>query len=98
MADLKELEFARLRGKLISVDVFRKHVAANSMVVRQNFLSLAVRIAPQLEGQTRSWIREALHKKVCEILANLATGKDFNKVLKRTYSGSGDSGLREKEA
>jgi phage terminase Nu1 subunit (DNA packaging protein) len=83
-ADIKEMEAAKLRGELIPLDVYRQHVSMDYMVIRQNFLSMPARIAPQLEALSRPEIKALLYKRVCEIPQQLSTGKDLEKKRRRS--------------
>ncbi len=71
-ADREELELARARAELIPVQVYEERVAAQIMQARQRLLALPGRVAPSLEGETRSVIKARLTDVVKASLASLA--------------------------
>lgn len=80
-ADLKELELAEMRRRLIPAEICRQHTAAHFAVVRRNIMAIAEEIAPQLERQTRAEIRARLQQRHRQVLAELATGREATKAL-----------------
>ncbi len=71
-ADREELELARARAALIPVHVYEERVAAQIMQARQRVLALPGRVAPSLEGETRTVIKARLTDAVRQTLASLA--------------------------
>ncbi len=74
-ADLGELELAEKRGQLIPVSFYRELVTTLCMSIRQRFLILPSRIAPQLEGENRISIKAKLDQAVRGALTALAAAE-----------------------
>ena len=74
-ADLGELELAEKRGQLIPVSYYRELVTTLCTSIRQRFLILPSRIAPQLEGENRIEIRAKLDQAVRGALTALSVAE-----------------------
>ncbi len=74
-ADLGELELAEKRGQLIPVSIYRELVTTLCTSIRQRFLILPSRIAPQLEGENRITIKAKLDQAVRGTLMALSVAE-----------------------
>ena len=74
-ADLGELELAEKRGQLIPVSYHREILTTLCMSIRQRFLILPPRIAPQLEGENRSTIKTKLDQAIRGALTALSVAE-----------------------
>ena len=83
-AEIKEIKAAQLRGELIPLDVYERNVGAVFGFVRQGFLTLPGRAAPQLEGLDRIEIKDRLMKAIREALAGLSEEEIYDRAIRDT--------------
>ena len=91
-AEIKEITAAQMRGEVIPLEIYEREVGRMFAVVRQGFLSLPARIAPQLEGLARMEIKQRLTKPVQEILSVLSEEKIIAEAIKAAKAAGGDRG------
>lgn len=73
-ADLKELELARQRGQLISIDDVEKEMADLVLTTKARIMSVAPRLAPELLGETSRVMAQAkIEKALKDSLVQLAS-------------------------
>jgi hypothetical protein len=78
-------------GEVVPLEVMRASMGTMIVQARQNLLNMPARIAPQLEGETRSVIKEKLRLEIYRALAALSVGTNGNGSHPEPMSGD-DSG------
>ena len=91
-AEIKEITAAQMRGELIPLEIYEREVGRMFGVVRQGFLSLPARIAPQLEGLARLEIKQRLADPVREILSALSEERIIAEAIKAAKAADAGEG------
>lgn len=73
-ADLKEIDLARARGQLVSIEDAEKEMTDLVLTTKARIMSVPARLAPDLLGETSRVMAQAkIEKALKESLANLAS-------------------------
>lgn len=72
-AERLEIELSKLRGELMPIPEYQRELGSACMTIRERMLTLAPRVAQDLEGQARGTIEEILDREIRDVLITLAT-------------------------
>jgi len=76
LGDLHDTNLKKIKGELLSVEEVSAQVVAGITIVRNNFISLPNKIAPQLEGLSAAEIQLKLEDAVNDILTDIYSLRD----------------------
>jgi phage terminase Nu1 subunit (DNA packaging protein) len=100
-ADLKELELARERGRLLEIEVVKALWERIVVAFKTRILAIPTKLAPRLVAcQDLSQAKDMLDQEVREALSELSTKKMDNRVLRNLVesrqldNGSGNSSAK----
>lgn len=88
-AEREELELARARGELVTVESFYRQLSDAFMTVRERLLNLPSKVAPDLEGESRRMIQHKLDQAVRDTLLSLAGDNGNGKHTGKANSTGG---------